>query len=43
MNANVDQMHARRGPNFNRWRIGMIRAAGGAVTDPKLLQELARS
>jgi len=36
MNSNVDQMHARRGPNFNAWRIGMIRSAGGTVTDPRL-------
>jgi hypothetical protein len=37
MNTNVDQMHARRGPNWNRWRRGMILAAGGTVSDPKLL------
>lgn len=36
MNENVDQMHARRGPNFRAWRIGMIRSAGGTVTDPRL-------
>jgi hypothetical protein len=36
-NENVDQMHARRGPNFNAWRIGMIRSAGGTVTDQRLL------
>ncbi|HEY4441644.1 MAG TPA: hypothetical protein VGN14_14390 [Candidatus Elarobacter sp.] len=37
MDDNVDQMHAKRGPNFNRWRAAMIRCAGGTVTDPKLL------
>lgn len=37
MNANADQMHARKGPNWNDWRVGMIRSAGGTVTDPKLL------
>lgn len=35
--SNVKQMHARSGPNFDRWRTGMIRCAGGQVTDPRLL------
>jgi len=30
-------MHARSGPNFDRWRRGMILAAGGTITDPRLL------
>jgi hypothetical protein len=39
MDTNVDQMHERRGPNFNAWRVGMIRSAGGTVTDPRLLEQ----
>jgi hypothetical protein len=35
--SNITQMHHRSGPNFNRWRAGMIRCAGGTVTDPRLL------
>lgn len=35
--SNIHQMYDRRGPNWNRWRVGMIRSAGGAVTDPRLL------
>lgn len=37
MTTNVEQMHARTGPNWNAWRTGMIRCAGGTVTDPRLL------
>lgn len=36
LHANNEQMVDRRGPNWNRWRRGMILAAGGAITDPKL-------
>lgn len=37
MTSNVQQMFARSGPNFDAWRRGMIRCAGGAVTDPRLM------
>jgi len=33
MEENVDQMLARSGPNFTKWRHGMIRCAGGIVLD----------
>lgn len=33
MEENVAQMEARSGPNFTKWRHGMIRCAGGAVLD----------
>jgi hypothetical protein len=33
MDENVEQMLARSGPNFTKWRHGMIRCAGGIVLD----------
>jgi len=33
METNVSQMLARSGPNFTKWRHGMIRCAGGIVLD----------
>lgn len=36
MNSNVDQMHAKRGPNFTAWRSGMIRCAGGHFAEQKV-------
>jgi hypothetical protein len=32
---NIAQMDARSGPNFTKWRHGMIRCAGGAVVDTR--------
>lgn len=29
LESNIRQMEARSGPNFAKWRDGMIRAAGG--------------
>lgn len=34
LNTNIDQMHARRGPNWTSWRMGMIRVAGGHFKIP---------
>ena len=33
METNVSQMLARSGPNFTKWRHGIIRCAGGIVLD----------
>jgi hypothetical protein len=33
LRENVAQMEARSGPNFTKWRHGMIRCAGGLVLD----------
>jgi hypothetical protein len=30
---NIEQMHARSGPNFQKWRRGMILCAGGTILD----------
>jgi ribosomal protein S26 len=32
---NIVQMEARSGPNFTKWRHGMIRCAGGVVVDTR--------
>jgi hypothetical protein len=34
LKANVEQLVAHKGPNFQKWRLGMIRCAGGLVPDP---------
>lgn len=33
---NIVQMEARSGPNFTKWRHGMIRCAGGVVVDGRV-------
>jgi len=33
---NVWQMHDHRGPNFARWRAGMVRSVGGRLLDEPL-------
>lgn len=43
MNTNIEQMYAKKGPNWNRWRAGMIACAGGHFEIGKPAKELARS
>lgn len=33
LESNVDQMVAREGPNFNRWRRAMAACVGGVLLD----------
>ena len=33
LESNIDQMHARRGPNFDRWRRSMAACVGGVLLD----------
>jgi hypothetical protein len=35
LSSNIEQMTARSGPNFVKWRHGMIRCAGGIVSDSR--------
>jgi hypothetical protein len=33
LSSNIDQMHARSGPNFDRWRRSMALCVGGILLD----------
>ena len=33
LRSNILQMHARKGPNFDRWRLAMAACVGGQLLD----------